>query len=115
MYLCIRSDRGSARLTVSPMEAVNERPQKMLRCKASTDATKLAGSIYSTCQENAGSDVVVRVIGAGALNQAVKASIISNKYFAKKVLKVLLQPSFKDAGEVGTMTAIELTVVLAKL
>lgn len=97
------------------MEAADEKPQKMLRCKASTDAAKLAGSIYSTCQENSESDVVLRVIGAGALNQAIKASIISNKYFAKKGFKVLLQPSFKDAGEQGTMTAIELTVVLKKL
>lgn len=97
------------------MEALNERPQKMLRCKASTDATRLAGSIYSAWQSNDGSEIVLRVIGAGALNQAVKAAIISNKYFANKGLKVMLQPAFRDAGSEGSMTAIELSVVPVKM
>ena len=85
---------------------------KVLRCKTSTDANKLAGSIYSTFQENADAQIVIRVIGAGALNQAVKAAIISNKFFAKKGLVVDLRPSFQDAAE--NMTAIELRVVFSK-
>lgn len=85
---------------------------KVLRCKTSTDANKLAGSIYSTFQENADVQIVIRVIGAGALNQAVKAAIISNKFFAKKGLVVDLRPSFQDAAE--NMTAIELRVVFSK-
>lgn len=97
------------------MDAVKENPQKMLRCKASTDATRLAGSIYSACRAEDGNPVIIRVIGAGALNQAVKAAIISNKYFVKNGLKVLLQPSFKDAGNEGNITAIELLVVAEKI
>lgn len=93
------------------MEALNDK-QKVLRCKSSTDANKLAGSIYSTYQSDPDTQLVIRVIGAGSLNQAVKAAIISNKFFAKKGLLVAIQPSFQDAAD--DMTAIELRLILRK-
>ena len=89
-----------------------ETKQRVLRCSSSTDANKLAGSIHSTYQENPTAPIIIRVIGAGSLNQAVKAAIISNKFFAKKGIVVGLQPSFQDASE--NMTAIELKVLLLK-
>lgn len=85
---------------------------KVLRCKSSTDATKLAGSINSLHQEDLSVPIVIRVIGAGALNQAVKAAIISNKFFARKGISVALQPSFQDAE--GEMTAIELKILFIR-
>ena len=94
------------------MEALNDK-QKVLRCKSSTDANKLAGSIYSTYQSDPDTQLVIRVIGAGSLNQAVKAAIISNKFFAKKGLLVAIQPSFQDAAD--DMTAIELRLILRKM
>lgn len=90
----------------------NQKEVLVLKCKASTDVNKLAGSIHSTFVGNPDADIVVRVIGAGALNQAVKGAIICNKFFAKKGLVVLLQPSFQDAE--GAVTAIELKVILMK-
>lgn len=92
------------------MEEMENR--KVLRCKASTDANKLAGSIHSTYQENPDTPIFLRVIGAGSLNQAVKAAIISNKFFAKKGIVVDLRPSFQDASE--NMTAIELKIIFSK-
>ena len=86
--------------------------QRVLRCKSSTDANKLAGSIYATYHADTISPIVVRVIGAGALNQAVKASIICNKFFAKKGIAVYLKPSFQDACK--DMTAIELKIICQK-
>ena len=53
---------------------------KELRCKASTDSFKLAGSIYSAIKDNEESCTYIKVIGAGALNQAIKGVIISNRY-----------------------------------
>ena len=94
------------------MEVQKEDTLKVLRCKSSTDANKLAGSIHSTYVDNPESQIIIRVIGAGSLNQAVKAAIISNKFFAKKGLVVVLQPSFQDTTE--EMTAIELKVLLRK-
>lgn len=94
------------------MEVIMETNEKVLRCKSSTDANKLAGSIHSTYQENPSAQVVIRVIGAGSLNQAVKALIISNKFFARKGIVLGFQPSFQDAAE--NMTAIELKVLFMK-
>lgn len=94
------------------MEAQKETNVKVLRCKSSTDANKLAGSIHSTYTGDKDSQIIIRVIGAGSLNQAVKAAIISNKFFAKKGLVVMLQPSFQDTDE--EMTAIELKILLQK-
>lgn len=94
------------------MDANNGTNQKVLRCKSSTDANKLAGSIRSTYQDNPALDIVIRVIGAGSLNQAIKAVIISNKFFAKKGIVVGVKPSFQDAAD--NMTAIELKIVFSK-
>ena len=94
------------------MEVNNETDQKVLRCSSSTDANKLAGSIYSSYQENPSATIVVRAIGAGSLNQAVKAAIISNKFFAKKGITVDLRPSFWDTSE--NITAIELRIIFSK-
>ena len=94
------------------MEVNKETNQKVLRCKSSTDANKLAGSIHSSYQENPNVQITIRVIGAGALNQAIKACIISNKFFAKKGIVIGNQPSFQDASE--NMTAIELKVLFMK-
>lgn len=108
MAIFVRSNVTLKRLT---MESSNENV-KVLRCKSSTDANKLAGSIHSTYQENHDAQIIIRVIGAGSLNQAVKAAIISNKFFAKKGIVVDLRPSFQDAAE--NMTAIELKVIFNK-
>ena len=74
------------------MEAINEVQEKVttLRCSSSTDAKKLAGSIYSTYQSNPDNDIIIRVIGEGA--------IISNKFFAKKGILIGVQPFFQDAS-----------------
>lgn len=94
------------------MEVQKDNTVKVLRCKSSTDANKLAGSIHATYVENPDAQIIIRVIGAGSLNQAVKAAIISNKFFAKKGLAVVFQPSFQDTSE--AMTAIELKIFLRK-
>lgn len=99
-------------LNVAVMEVNKETNERAFRCKSSTDANKLAGSIYSAYQEDPSAQIVIRVIGAGALNQAVKAAIISNKFFAKKGIVIDLRPSFQDASE--NMTAIELKVLFCK-
>ena len=95
------------------MEVNKETNQRVLRCKSSTDANKLAGSIHSIYQECPTAQIIVRVIGAGSLNQAVKAVIISNKFFAKKGIVVDVRPSFQDASE--NMTAIELKILFNKI
>lgn len=89
-----------------------EQKINVLRCKSSTDSSKLAGSIYSIYKTEPDSRIIIRVIGAGSLNQAAKAVIISNRYFAKKGLVVGMQPSFKDTEE--GVTAMELKIILTQ-
>ena len=86
--------------------------EKVLKCKASTDANKLAGSIYLAYQKNPEAKITIRVIGAGSVNQAVKATIIANKYFARKGISLALKPSFQDGED--NMTIIEMRVLLMK-
>ena len=93
------------------MEINTESNTVTLRCKSSTDANKLAGSIHSAFQNDPAKKILIRVIGAGALNQATKACILANKFFAKKGIILALQPSFQTIGEI---TAIELKVLLLK-
>lgn len=95
------------------MEANKEvQSENSLRCKSSTDANKLAGSIYSTYQGDPSVPIIIKVIGAGALNQAVKAVIISNKFFSKKGLSTGVTPFFLDAEK--NVTAIGLKLVLTR-
>lgn len=91
---------------------VNKENCKTLKCKTSTDANKLAGSIHSTYLDNSEVPIIIRVIGAGALNQAIKAIIISNKYFVKNGIVVGLRPSFCDVE--NNVTAIDLRVIFSR-
>lgn len=86
-----------------------DKAQRILKCKSSTDANKLAGSIYSAYKNSPTDEIFLRVIGAGSLNQAIKAVIISNKYFVKKGFVVDVHPSFQ---EVSDITSIELKIIL---
>lgn len=87
-----------------------EKEKRILRCKSSTDANKLAGSIYSAYVNAPEEALLLRVIGAGSLNQAIKAVIISNKFFIKKGLVVDVHPSFQEVSD-NNITAIELRII----
>ena len=87
--------------------------QKLLRCGSATDANKLACSIHSVYLEDPTVPIAIRVVGAGSLNQAMKACIISNKFFSRRGMVVSVQPSFQDGNE--QITAIELKVLLHKV
>ena len=92
--------------------------EKLLRVKSDTDSNKLAGSIKATYLENPEQKVRLRVIGAGALNQAIKAVIVSNREFSKKGLFATVIPFFKDLPGKDSSTqisAIELLLEYKKV
>lgn len=99
--------------SASPLAGTNEPHQKLLKVGASTDANSLAGSIQATYDQDSTVQIVMRTIGAASLNQAVKASIISNRHFSKKGLFVSLVPCFNDVRP--DLTAVELKVRLVKI
>lgn len=64
----------------------------ILRVKASSSASKLASAISHALYEER--KVVLRAIGAGAVNQAVKAIAIAGSFVASAGLVIACRPGF---------------------
>jgi len=77
---------------------------------AATDVAKLAGAIASKVRESGTCEV--RAIGAGAVNQAVKAIAVARGYAATDGRDLAAVPSFfKTTGDGGVeLTGIQLLV-----
>jgi len=93
-----------------------ENTPKVLYVKSSTSVGKLAGSIINAYSDS-GAEISIRSVGAGSLNQSVKAVILSNKHFVKfgKVVQIL--PAFIESSKEDeiSLTVIELTLKFTKL
>lgn len=84
-----------------------------LRCKSSTDAKRLSGSIHGMWKKEPHTPIVIRVIGAGALNQAIKGVILANKFFIKTGIVLAVQPTFHNSDD--GITAINLKLIYQKI
>lgn len=71
------------------------------RAASKTDVGKLAGAITEVTRQ--GDDIVISAVGAGAVNQAVKAVAKARGYLAPTGVNIVIVPSFKnfDDDEVG--------------
>jgi stage V sporulation protein SpoVS len=81
---------------------------KTLMVKSTTNTAKLSGSIISSLEEQ--TEVVLKVIGAGALNQATKALITCNKILEKKETPIELgcvPDFFRDGDVVGILLKLK--------
>lgn len=89
----------------------NTDKKEIIRAKSSTDAKKLASSIVAHYQNNKDcTSIIIRAIGAAAVNQSIKAIIIANKHFVRKGQVLSVIPGFNDLDNDGVkMTSIELT------
>nr|DAL90247.1 MAG TPA: Stage V sporulation protein S (SpoVS) [Caudoviricetes sp.] len=82
---------------------------KILKASKSSDPHSVAGAIAGTVDENGIAEI--QAIGAGALNQAIKAVIIARGFFAPRGIELQVIPSFLDVDVEGnTRTAIRLSV-----
>ena len=78
---------------------------------AKSDPNKVAGALANTIRGDNRETVELQAIGAGALNQAVKAVIIARGYLAPSGVDLLIEAAFKDIEVRGEdRTAIRLTV-----
>lgn len=80
--------------------------EDVLRVGSSTPPQELASAIAHACYK--GNPPVLRAIGAGAVNQTVKAFIIANQYVASRGLTLTFRPGFqtikmKDDAEVSAI------------
>jgi stage V sporulation protein S len=81
----------------------------VLKAGEKTNPNSLAGAIAGAIRED--NEVVVQTIGAGALNQAIKAIAIARGYVAPSGYELICIPAFEDIEIDGEeRTAIRLII-----
>jgi len=66
----------------------------VIKVSAGSRSTAVAGAIAGVIRERGRAEV--QAIGAGAVNQAVKATIIARGYLAQDGIDIICVPSFTD-------------------
>lgn len=81
----------------------------IIKVKANSRTAAVAGAIAGVIREHKRAEV--QAIGAGAVNQAVKALVLAKGYLAEEGIFVVAIPEFVDVDIEGKVrTAIKLTV-----
>jgi len=84
---------------------------KLLKVSSKSKPNSVAGAIAGIVREE--NKVQIQTIGAGALNQSIKAIAIARGYIAPTGQELVCIPFFKDIEVNGEIrTAIVLTVVI---
>lgn len=84
---------------------------KTLKVSSQTDTQKLAGAIHGVMKEN-DHTVTLQAIGAGAVNQAIKAIAVARKFAAPEGGDLKVIPCFTDIQlEDREVTSVQLIVV----
>jgi len=82
---------------------------EILRVAADSDAKAVAGALVAALRING--KVEIQAVGAGAVNQAVKAVAISRGFVAPNGINLVFVPAFSEVEINGeTKTAIKLIV-----
>jgi stage V sporulation protein S len=81
----------------------------IIKVKANSRTAAVAGAIAGVVREKKHAEV--QAIGAGAVNQAVKALILAKGYLAEDGIMVIFTPEFVDVEIEGKVrTAIKIVV-----
>jgi len=81
----------------------------LIKVAVRSRSTSVAGAIAGLCRERGRAEV--QAVGAGAVNQAIKAVIIARGYLALDGIDVICIPSFTEVDIGGQeRTAIRLVV-----
>lgn len=81
----------------------------VIKVKANSRTAAVAGAIAGVIREHKRAEV--QAIGAGAVNQAIKALVLAKGYLAEDGITVVAIPEFVDVDIEGKVrTAIKLTV-----
>ena len=82
---------------------------ELIKVSANSRSTAVAGAIAGVVREHGRAEV--QAIGAGAVNQAVKAAAIARGYLLLDGINVVLIPSFGEVNIDGAeRTTVKLTV-----
>ena len=91
------------------MANTREVPVEILKVSSKSNPSSVAGALAGVIRS--GRAATIQVIGAGALNQAIKAVAIARGYVAPAGLDLCCVPSFADTSVDGEdRTAIRLVV-----
>ena len=83
---------------------------EMLKVSANSQPKSVAGAIAAILRNN--DDVEIQTVGAGAVNQAVKAVAIARGYVAPNGIDVVCVPAFTQSEIDGDVkTGIRLDIV----
>ena len=83
----------------------------VIKVSGTSRTSAVAGAIAGVFRENKHADI--QAIGAGAVNQAVKAVVLARGYLAEDGLEVVCLPEFTDVDIDGKIrTAVKLVVEL---
>lgn len=89
---------------------------RSLKVSSNTEAKALAGAIASCTRE--GSRVELTAIGAGSINQAIKAVAIARQYVEEEAIDLCFRPEFVEvaetsgSGESGATSAMRIIVLV---
>lgn len=83
----------------------------VFRVSADTDTKKLGGAIATGLKQKR--DLRLSAVGAGAVNQAVKAVAIARGYLAVEALDVLIRPSFASSDD--NVSVVNMDLVLERI
>lgn len=93
------------------MTVADPSEESVLRVKNTSDPKSVASALSHAVYD--GRTVTLRAIGAGALNQAVKACAIARGYVAPRGIDLSIRPGFATVEVKGeTLSAITLTVIV---
>ncbi len=82
----------------------------VLKVASSSNPSSVAGALVKNMQE--GKDVELLAVGAGAVNQAVKAVAIARGYISPQGVDITIKPGFEDVEIEGNKkTAVKLIVI----
>ncbi len=82
---------------------------EVLRVSSKSNPNSVAGALAGVLREKAGAEI--QVIGAGALNQAIKAVAIARGFVAPSGIDLICVPAFTDIQINGEeRTAIKLLI-----
>ena len=97
----------------------NEGGLEVLKVSKLTNPSKLAGAIVKIVQKNAECEIIA--IGAGPINQAVKAIAIANRLLGSSGIALACRPCFvtldlSNEGQEGKaeVTAIKFKIIVEK-
>jgi stage V sporulation protein S len=82
---------------------------ELIKVSANSRSTAVAGAIAGVIREHGRAEV--QAIGAGAVNQAIKAAAIARGYLLLDGINVIIIPSFGEVDIDGSeRTTVKLTV-----